>query len=231
MRDYLSNSDSILFPRHGTLGAPAERILNYLTTFDSSKLSLNIHCSSSTPCVPTITTETNEHIPSIFFSNLWTSWSEQLHSNNYPQTANTQNWIDLCLTAKEKQINQSLFQHSPTCFTPFRTSYTYILENCSPLLTFEIAPNTIPLHVPNKKIYIKTSLLNSTQEYNLRAIIYYGSYHFTTRLFDKENNIWIYDGQKNNGFPKFDGTLLDDSNLNNLTSLEDRTGHIYIYAL
>ena len=72
---------------------------------------------------------------------------------------------------------------------------------------------------------------SKTLAYNLRAIVYYGQFHFTERLFDPLQGIWAYDGQKNNGFPRPEYTWTDCSDLHKLTISEGRSAHIYIYGL
>jgi hypothetical protein len=172
-------------------------------------------------------------MPTILFSSLWTSWSHKVHSaQEVPQYADTQTWINLCLQAKLTPYNHSSFTHSPACSSPSSTCQIFV-NDPPPFLTFEIAPDTVPLHIPSRTFHMSSSTSGSSfdHEYHLRAIIYHGDYHFTARLFDQFDGIWTYDGQKNEGFPSPEFTWSECDNFHKLTSLEGRNGHIYLYAL
>lgn len=227
LRDYLSNHDAHHFPRYGPLGAPVDRIFDYLKMSETTTLSLYQFCSSIIPCSSAVIIPLNEYIPPIFYTTLWNTYSGSTPS---PNIATTQEWIDLAFQAKAMNYNQCLILHSSNCETLSNTSHI-CMNNTPPFLTFEIMPNTIPVHIPNKSIRIRSSTIDKTNTYTLRAIIYHGQYHFTVRLFDKNNNIWIYDGQKNEGFPTFDSSLQNHTNLHFLTSLDERSANTYLYSL
>lgn len=232
MRDYLSNINASYFPRYGTVGAPAELILTYLKEKESPKFCITSPCSSSvSSSTDSVLLSTNDYMPTIFFSSLWTKFCSTTTDNPPPKTASTQDWIDLIFKGKEKERSHSSTSHCLNCSpaTPCHTSNIYF-DHAPPFLTFEIAPHTIPLHTPSIKLYIKTSPSQPLTEYQFRAVIYHGDYHFTARIIDPHNNIYIYDGQKNEGFPSFESKLIDYKNFKNFTTLHGRSAHIYIYS-
>lgn len=234
LRDYLSSLDPNNFPRYGTLGAPAEHIFDFIKNQQNSKLVISFSCSSTRPCTPFIIIPTNDYIPSIFFSSLWTTWSNLTHSSRRPQKADTQQWIDLAFEAKKNQNHhhhRDKIRHASVCTTSAITNSHICLNGSPPLLTFEIVPETLPQHVPSRELNITEALNNSKTLYRLHSIIYHGDYHFTSRLFSYTNNsIWTYDGQKNNGFPQLESSS-DYSNSQTLMTLDGRSAHIYVYGL
>ena len=195
LRDYLSEIEQLHFPRHGPVGAPAERIFDHLINFEHTKLCISYYCPSCTTVSNKFTLTTTEYIPTLFFSGLWTTSSQKLSSQFHPPNASIQTWIDLDLCSKKK--NYSLPTHNTICNPCFFVTNIYVGKP-PPLLKFEITPGTLPIPIPCKTISLHT--FDSTINYNLCAIIYLGNFHFTARLFHNEH-IWTYDGQKNNGFP------------------------------
>lgn len=176
MRDYLSNINASYFPRYGTVGAPAELILTYLKEKESPKFCITSPCSSSvSSSTDSVLLSTNDYMPTIFFSSLWTKFCSTTTDNPPPKTASTQDWIDLIFKGKEKERSHSSTSHCLNCSpaTPCHTSNIYF-DHAPPFLTFEIAPHTIPLHTPSIKLYIKTSPSQPLTEYQFRAVIYHG---------------------------------------------------------
>ncbi|KAF6745859.1 hypothetical protein DFP72DRAFT_785879, partial [Ephemerocybe angulata] len=64
-------------------------------------------------------------------------------------------------------------------------------------------------------------------QYNLRAIVYLGAYHYTARIIHR-NTVWEYDGQLNNGRLSMSSAQITD--LNVLQSMGGRRAHIFLYA-
>ncbi|KAG1769755.1 hypothetical protein EDD22DRAFT_770740 [Suillus occidentalis] len=71
--------------------------------------------------------------------------------------------------------------------------------------------------------------MNRQAQYALCGIVYLGSYHFSSRIFDGLN-VWTYDGRNNNGIPLFDA-VVSEIDGPRLSRLNDREAHIYIYSL
>ena len=212
LQNFLSHSESDIFTRYGAVSAPADRIFDHLKHRDSTRLSVQYGCSSSTQCAPPIMVPINDHLPSIFYSSMWTTWCESTGTDHIPATASTQNWIDLGLRAR-------LIEHCSTpanapCSGPCAISCVHI-HNAPPLLVFEIVPGTLPSHIPIKVLNVACS--HGVNRYSLRTIVYLGQFHFTTRLLDKQGGIWCYDGQKNGGTASQEGSW---------SAIDEHLGHI-----
>ena len=221
LRDYLSHCDPIQFQRRGMVGASIEPIFGFLSTTESTQLCIT--CSPS----PLI----NEYLPCLFFTSLWTTWSQECSKTETNSEATTQEWLDLAILAKQMKFHASSpSSHNPSSANVCKNCRIYI-KDPPPLLTFETAPDTVPNHLPCPSIILSTT--TDTIEYKLRSIIYYGQYHFSARLFDNSQNIWAYDGQKNNGAPLPDNTCHMSSHLNltQMTTLQGRNAHFYVYSL
>jgi len=229
LRNFLSHSEPDIFTRYGAVGAPADRIFDHLKQRDSTSLSIQYGCSSSTQCAPPITVPINDHLPSIFYSSMWTTWCESTEIDHIPATASTQDWIDLGLQAR-------LIEHRSTpanapCSGPCAISHVYV-HDAPPLLVFEIVPGTLPMHIPTKVLNVAYS--HGVNIYSLRAIVYLGQFHFTARLLDKQGGIWRYDGRENGGTPSREGSwsAIDETAQSHaLTSLDGRSAHLYVYGL
>jgi hypothetical protein len=62
--------------------------------------------------------------------------------------------------------------------------------------------------------------------YDLRGIIYYGSYHFTSRVIDDSQNSWFHDGMRAGGRVIFEGNY---TGLNEVIAPDGRTPHFLLY--
>jgi hypothetical protein len=227
MRDFLSDLSPNHFPRYGPIGASAEEIFDHLKDHENTQLFTSYRCSSSSPCEATAMLSRSDSLPSIFFTPLWSTWSQRTTINNNapPEKATTQQWIDLYF--QSKQNSDCHLVHSTNCTASSASCQVYI-DNSSPLISFEVVPDTRPVHVPSIDLHIQSR--QRRIQYSLRGIIYCGQYHFTARLFDSHHNIWIYDGQANGGFPSSECMLADFSDLTQLTFLHGRNAHLYLYT-
>ena len=80
--DYLSHSDPTHFQRFRAVGAPVHENFEFLINNQLYQLS-----------------STNDCIPTILFSSLWTNWTQEIdecHLSHHVQTT-TQQWIDLAI--------------------------------------------------------------------------------------------------------------------------------------
>lgn len=91
------------------------------------------------------------------------------------------------LMPKKKDIINEL---STTC-------HLYV-HDPPPFITFEIPVNTNPLPIPSFTLNVLT--LNNSIIYYLWSIIYHSDFHFTARLFDKQQHTWSYGRQKTMDF-------------------------------
>ena len=102
LRDYLSNIDPTSFPRYGCVGAPAKQILTFLKDKECPTICTvsfsSLDTTSHPPC-PAMSS-TNNYLPTIFFNSLWIKTSRTVHDRDPPQTASTQEWVDMIFEAK-----------------------------------------------------------------------------------------------------------------------------------
>ncbi|EIM79075.1 uncharacterized protein STEHIDRAFT_69944 [Stereum hirsutum FP-91666 SS1] len=63
--------------------------------------------------------------------------------------------------------------------------------------------------------------------YKLAGVIYYGDYHFTARLVDKQRTVWSYDGMQHNGVCIQEAKLKD---MSSMATLGNRTAAVAIYS-
>ena len=232
LRNFLSNKDPDQFPRHGAVGAPADLIFSYMSLPDNTTLSLSYHCDANPICSPIILIPTEHNLPLVFARNRWTEWcsilpqaSQQLHA----ESASIQIWVNLALNSRLYQ-NHSM-PYNVSCYTGCNSicAAAICLNNPPPMLVIEVMPDTTPSVVPSKKLTIPGP--HEAQNYSLRAVIYLGNFHYTTRMLGLDGNIWSYDGRKNGGTPYLD-QVCTNPNMH-MGSLDTFGGHrasIYIYT-
>lgn len=97
-------------------------------------------------------------------------------------------------------------------------------EKLPPLLCLEIIPDS--QCTPSQLLEFNSTL--GSLSYCLRAIIYHGQYHFTSRIILCEGTVCYYDSQDNQGHLEIE---LQQCNDINLTKLGDQTTSLYIYML
>lgn len=111
-------------------------------------------------------------------------------------------------------------------------TFTTSFVNTPPIFFLEIpmeSTSSLSTILPSWNIEIPSPLRH--YRYQLSAIIYLGSFHFTSRLILKNRSVWKHDGRINNGIPVFDfGAQETNSELLRLQTLDDRRAHIYIYS-
>jgi hypothetical protein len=157
LRDQLSNSEPVHFPRHGSVGAAVELIFEHMRDHQSLQLSIRRSCSSAVPCSCVSTMSINEFFPSILFSSLWTMSCEAI-GHDYPlHNTTTQEWVDIVLEAKEIFSTSCPLLHD-ICCTDHSTSRHVYMADPPPLLTIEIQtePPLVPHHIPSKVLNIDT---------------------------------------------------------------------------
>jgi hypothetical protein len=103
------------------------------------------------------------------------------------------------------------------------------------LLTLEVVPMSLPALFPSPTLTVPSE--TGDVVYNLRGIIYLGSYHFSARLVDGDDSVWQYDGRLNGGVPTADvpashcvaNDLFTSSTLLNCQG--SKGSHLLVYAL
>ena len=227
MWDLLFSLDHNDFPRFGQIGTPIEHIYQVLA-LAQPQLKTRFDCPNVLPCTTTLICPCIQHLPSILSTNLW-----DLLKTSHEQITDRvsiQIWVDLMLYSH--QLNG--FNRQLDCIDPcsgVRLGVPFI-STPSPIIVFEIAPQTTPLPVPTNMIHLPLDDAGA-YDYHLRGIVYYGGYHFTARLIDSNQSVWSYDGQLHGGLPQLDECLpsvhsMDD--LSPLTTLGLRHQHLLIYS-
>ena len=99
----------------------------------------------------------------------------------YRFNGSIQQWINECQTGKKDGrcviCNGRIFSKRKYDVAP-------------PVVAINIEGQQIPIE---DKIYVETDGDN-VNTYNLCGVIYLGDFHFVSRLIDKANNVWFYDG-------------------------------------
>lgn len=91
--------------------------------------------------------------------------------------------------------------------------------------------NVHTLQTLDSKISV-TDSSDQTKIYNIRAIIYFGSAHWTARYIDHFKRIWTYDGMANNGSFKYEGMdTLEILGSSDVLLLQSRKASIVLYTM
>ena len=97
------------------------------------------------------------------------------------------------------------------------------------MLVIEVMPDTTPSVVPSKNLTILGP--HEAQNYSLRAVIYLGNFHYTTRMLGLDGNIWSYDGRKNGRTPYLDQVCTNPNmHMGSLATFGSHRASIYIYT-
>jgi len=56
------------------------------------------------------------------------------------------------------------------------------------------APQLLILHIPYTNIKISQKMNIGGKTLCLKGVVYYGNYHYTSRIIDSDKNIWFHDG-------------------------------------
>ena len=210
MRDLLSAQDPIMFPRHGQIGTPVERIFE-VTTLNDPQFLTQFECPGSPPCTTAFISQRTRHLSFLLSSNLW----EVLDGMHLPEshTASVQDWVNLSLYSYHPENTVMELTCENPC-TEIQYGIPFISTPC-PIIVFEITPGMTPSTVPNRILNIP-DVDNEIRNYHLRGIIYYGGYHFTARLIDTHDIVWTYDSQIHNGLPQFDENFPSLNNVHDL---------------
>jgi len=103
LRDFLSNQDSLHFPRHSLFGAPADLIFNYLKQPEDNTLSVIYTCRSLPVCGPPVVILMEQSLPTVWSSSCWTEWRRRSAQQDLPDNltaTSMQTWLDMALTAR-----------------------------------------------------------------------------------------------------------------------------------
>ena len=102
---------------------------------------------------------------------------------------------------------------------------------------YDEPPPMILVNIEQQKVPVDTKLALETVDrqhhtYNLCGIIYLGDFHFVSRIIDKANNVWYYDGMYDaTSMGVKEGKLKSSDRHNLLTTRNNRTASLVLYVL
>ena len=137
----------------------------------------------------------------------------------YIYQGSTQRWV---------HDNQSGMQHGvcPLCGNVVVSSCKY--ENAPPIISINIGQQKIPI---DTKVTLDTTD-GQTHRYNVCGVVYLGGFHFVSRIIDKANNVWYYDGMHEATSMGVKEGKLKATNRHNLLQVrENRTASLVLYTL
>lgn len=231
-RDYLSSRDPLIFPRHGAVGTAMDLVLDSMTTNESYHLSAAYECLASPICSPPFQIPMERRLPRVLSSSQWIHWDRASDSIRCPCSATIQEWVDLALMSRsERQQSPPLTTRCGSSCAGPRHSELILIATPS-LCVFDVVPGTTPAVLPSRCLSLPC--LSGEKAYALRAVIYHGLYHFTSRVITDDGLVWFYDGRTNNGIPWIDETCRStkvETHWNKLPLFDDRSAISYIYSL
>jgi len=137
--------------------------------------------------------------------------------SQHPQPGTISSWINNALNS----WRESGQQH---CERPVQIVSAF--TQAHPILMFEDPGGSVDIS-PNLEIQIP--IHNVTTQFNLQAIIYFGSAHFSCRLIHS-NTLWKYDGMHNQGQPEAE-MQTNDIAISDLRYLDQKRSSLFIYRM
>ena len=111
-----------------------------------------------------------------------------------------------------------------------------VMEGQASEMHIDRPPPMIMQNLEGQKMPITSSIeVNSDGEniysYRLCGVIYFGDFHFTSRIIDRKGNIWYYDGAQETSLQGcLEGTL-DELDRNNLLFCKGRKAAMVLYII
>jgi len=90
-----------------------------------------------------------------------------------------------------------------------------------PLIIFALQNNNITI---SKDVHVNNTI------YHLKGIVYYGGFHFISRIITSDNKVWLHDGIETKDRCQYDGKL-DTYNDSELVTCNNKYARIVMYAL
>ncbi len=174
IRDVLQLIDPVAFPRRGTAGIVLSEMLRLLLMSPAAFGHCGIPCASCGTYV--------RYVPDIISSYFWTVsphwWQETF--GEMPSTD-----AQSCASAL---LNTRHILACTACAAP--SSLPSTLLTAPPLLVIETGPvNTV---IPTERISLPVA--GGLAVWQLRAAIYFGFHHYTSRFIDPAGTVWYHDG-------------------------------------
>jgi hypothetical protein len=233
-RNYLSSFNMQLFPPAGHALVDTTEIIS-LIEGSPDKCENMLYTFSCPSCMYSSQLSIRLRISYIPCHSLWQTFAEQIGENPDATYTTSETWIHILLANAKKHfnnasttaINQISAEHQMHCNQDLEQTMAF-QDHLLPSWTLEINPSLLPKTIPTMRFMLETS--SGKQWYTLRAIIYTGNIHFTTR-FIIENIVWNYDGAKNNGQPYFESHIDEsDWSTEQLLIFEGRDMYLLIYG-
>ena len=74
-------------------------------------------------------------------------------------------------------------------------------------INFNKMPATILMWIENVKVKWEQCITLENTQYQLVGLVYFGSFHFTARIIDKDGSIWYHDGVRTGRQCVYEGNL------------------------
>ncbi|KAG1823154.1 hypothetical protein EV424DRAFT_1314768 [Suillus variegatus] len=228
----LSDISPTEFLRHGPIGASPSHIVDALTPDDAYRPHFTSHCPNGhVSCLNQPPERLRQSLPTLCHHTAWQKLVADSGCGSVTASSvSTQAWVNFAITALSKSGGASSCANCGALNVP-RAFYA-----CPPpLLTFEVDGQLHPRILPSSSVMLPGDA--APHKYSLRGVIYLGSYHFNTRIIDKDRQVWQHDGRCNDGTPAFDrdATVANKSSSDCLptlmSSLRTADAHMYIYCL
>jgi hypothetical protein len=212
MRDSLSAMDPVNFPRHGLHFTSVGRIMD--TVFLDNMPILMCVQEEGASSTQGMYHKLNFALPSLCSPVSWIS----------PDSGRItlQDWIMTFIQRETEKLRAS------NCAGSLPAEVKIVLERLPSILFFEIVSSSSCAIIPSITLVLPSQGVDTT--YELCAILYYGTHHFTARVFFL-GKTWNYDGRLNGGCPVAYSPALVDTNEEHLSHLDGRVAHILVYVL
>lgn len=227
LRGLLAAHDEAQFPRRGTEGARVDDIFKTFCRENSpTQVETVFQCSS---CLQTAVAESylSTHISDF----LWDERSPRMPEYNPNTTsASVATWLPLVMA--EPPLDRC-HCNNPEASWQLWGQASLGAHQAPPILAFDCAPffrKASPL--PSRHIHLPSSQEPSLLSYSLRSVIYFGGFHFSSRLFLGDGTVWTYDGREAGGIPVFEVLIPPDAEFpeQHFGVLKGRQPVLFLYA-
>ena len=204
LRDYLHSLDPLAFPVQATLGG---------TGID------NVCDKTLIPSVDTVTwtlfcvaceRHTNR---TRTVSGMWDctrlKWNQSRYKSGSPRYASIQKWLPVVL-------HEPVHRRCQHCDSKLERHYVY--DTLPSFLVFNVYESTAKLEQ-----FVEVQ----DQQYRLCGVVYFGNFHFTSRVITAAGDVLFYDGMVDDGNCSYDGNLRSMT----VTSLHETRGRAMSIAI
>lgn len=126
----------------------------------------------------------------------------------------------------KRKIGHQLRTNCPNCFEGSVENKLFKITE------FVRIPDTTTFHILSNEAILAYSFslptIRGKVNYRLRGIVYYGNYHFTSRIISENGTVWYHDGQTTASRCTREGSLIDADI--DLHSCKGKAMKLVIYA-